>query len=400
VNAYVEAVAPMAEPLKVMHCVPGNLYGGVESFLRTLAACREATPGLASEFALNFEGRLGDELRAEEAVVHRLGAVRFSRPWTVWRARRRLAALLESRRIDVLVNHACWPQALCGPVGRRMGRPVVYWMHDMIRGELTHWVDRRAARIVPDLVVVNSHCTAETLPRLYPRARSEVLRYAVPAPAVDRSEARAAVRAALGAPDEAVVIVIACRMEAWKGHGLLIEALARLRAKPGWSAWIAGGAQRPHEQEYLAGLKAAVRAGGIEDRVTFLGARDDVPRVLAAADVHCQPNTGPEPFGIAFVEALHAALPVVSTRMGGAAEIVTDECGILVPPADPGALAEALSSLIDDPAARTRLGAAGPARPRALCAPEVVLPRLEELLADVCSRRAAPAHPVAPGPRR
>ena len=107
------------------------------------------------------------------------------------------------------------------------------------------------------------------------------------------------------------------RLEAWKGQSLLIAALGRLRDRSGWVAWIAGGAQRPHEQEYLARLAADSEAAGISDRVRFLGQRSDVAELLAAADVHCQPNLWPEPFGIAFVEALYAGLPVVSARGGG-----------------------------------------------------------------------------------
>lgn len=383
----------MAEPLKVLHCLAGNLYGGVETFVRTLADCRELSPGLEHEFALCFEGRLADELRGAGAEVHRLGLVKFSRPWTVWKARRRLARLLEGRRVDVMVNHACWPQFLCGETARRSGRAVVFWMHDMI-GESGHWIERGAARSVPDLVVANSHCTAATLPRLYPSARSEVVRYPVRARAVDRDEARTSVRSETATPASDVVIVTACRLETWKGHRLFLGALQRLRDKPGWTAWIAGGAQRPHEQVYLDELRAVAESGGVVDRIRFLGQRDDVPRVLAAADVHCQPNAGPEPFGIAFVEALYAGLPVVSTDMGGAAEIVTHACGTLTPPGDSGTLADVLSALIDDPILRARLGAAGPSRAAELCAPETVLPQLERLLVDVHAKRRAP-RPVA-----
>jgi glycosyltransferase involved in cell wall biosynthesis len=251
-------------------------------------------------------------------------------------------------------------------------------MHDLTQG--THWIDRKAARTAPDLALVNSRCTAEALPRLFPGAPGEVFYYPVSAPTLDPAEARAAVRGELAAPPGATVILQSSRLERWKGHALLIAALARLRDRTGWVAWIAGGAQRPAEQAYFHELAASARAAGIADRVRFLGQRPDVPRLLAAADIHCQPNTGPEPFGIAFVEALYAGRPVVSTRLGGAAEIVDETCGVLVPPGDAGSLSEALGRLIDEPEARTRLGAAGPARARRLCDPADALARLETLL--------------------
>ena len=314
---------------------------------------------------------------------------------------KRLASLVREPRVsDVVINHgAAGRRCSAVPSTReRLGKPVVYWMHEMIR-EDRHWVERGAARSVPDLVLVHSHCTAATLPRLYPNIWSEILRYPVQGRAVNRPEARAAIRAELGTPDSDVVIVTACRLEEWKGHSLLLEGLGRLRDKPGWTAWVAGGVQRPHEKRYLDQLQAAARAEGIEPRVRFIGHRSDVPRLLAAADIHCQPNTSPEPFGIAFIEALYAGLPVVSTRMGGAVEIVTDSCGVLVPPADPGALAAALSDLIDDPASRRLLGDGGPARAAEMCAPTVVLAELERLLRDLSRRhqgagRGPVAHPV------
>lgn len=385
-------------PLRVLHCVAGNLYGGVESVVRTLAACRSLAPGMEAGFALCFDGRLAEELRGEGAAVHRLGGVRFSRPWTVWRARRRLARVLRRGGADVLVAHGCWPQMLFGPVARREGRRLVFWMHDMARAP--HWIDRRAARVAPDLVLANSHATAATLPRLYPDAPSRVVRYPIPAPTLHRAGARAAVRAELGAGPGEVVIVSACRLERWKGHGLLIEALGRLRDTPGWSAWLAGGVQRPHERAYLDELHAEADAAGVAGRVRFLGQRADVPRLYAAADLHCQPNTGPEPFGVTFVEALYAGLPVVSTDMGGAAEVVTGGCGVLVPPDDPAALADALALLIADPAERARLAAGGPARAAELCDPAAVLPLLEGLFRGVAATRAgAPAGPRAAGLR-
>jgi glycosyltransferase involved in cell wall biosynthesis len=315
-------------------------------------------------------------------VVHHLEPVRFRRPWTVLRARGRLRQVLGIRPPDIVICHACWPHALFGPVARRSGRPLVFWMHD--RAGDGHWTEHRAARTIPDLALVNSYSTAETLPRLFPGVPHEVLYYPVaPAADIDRAEARARLRREFSTPADAAVIIQTSRLEPWKGQSLLIEALGRMRAEPGWMAWLVGGAQRPHEQAYLERLQAQVRAAGIADRVRFLGQRSDVPYLLAAADIHCQPNTAPEPFGITFVEALYAGLPVVSTRLGGAAEIVTEACGVLVPPADPGGLAAALGRLIASPEARARLGSAGPERARHLCDPGTTIAHLHDLLSRV-----------------
>ena len=144
-------------------------------------------------------------------------------------------------------------------------------------------------------------------------------------------------------------------------------------------SWQVGGAQRPHELRYLEELKQHAARLGIASRVRFLGERSDVPRLLAAADIHCQPNLRPEPFGITFVEALMAGLPVVTAAFGGAKEIIDESCGILVPPGDARALAASLRRLISDRNLRTRLGAAGPMRAHKLCDSATQMSRLNEL---------------------
>jgi glycosyltransferase involved in cell wall biosynthesis len=152
----------------------------------------------------------------------------------------------------------------------------------------------------------------------------------------------------------------------------------------GWMCWQVGGTQRPSEIKYLDGLKRKAEQLGIAERVRFLDERSDVPKLLAAADIHCQPNTSPEPFGLSFVEALAARLPVVTTNIGGALEIVDETCGILVSPGDLNSLAEALRRLIKDDALRGKLGGAGPARARELCDVDAQMQRLHQCFSVVC----------------
>lgn len=366
--------------MNVLHAYSGNMFGGVETMLVALARQQRASLATGHEFALCHQGRLADDLRAEAAPVLDLYPARFSRPWTAWTARRRFGKLLADRRPDVVVCHGCWSHALFAPVARAKGLPLVFWAHDTPEG--THWLERLAMRTPPDLALANSRFTAGRLDRLFPGVPREVFFYPVAPQGAAESLMRAQTRRDLETDGDSVVVIQVSRLERWKGHAVLIDALGRLRDRPGWTAWIAGGAQRPSEAVYLDELREAVRRAGIADRVRFLGQRADVPRLLAAADLFCQPNTGPEPFGIVFVEALYAGLPVVTTNLGGAVEIIDDACGLVVPPDDPAALAGALATLIDDPETRARLGETGPARARELCDPELVWNRLHDLLAE------------------
>jgi glycosyltransferase involved in cell wall biosynthesis len=229
-----------------------------------------------------------------------------------------------------------------------------------------HWLERWAGRTPPDLVVTNSRFMAESIGGVFPGARVEEWHYPVPQPDPDTS-VRSSMRTGLGTPDGAVVILQVSRLERWKGQGVLLAALELLRDEPAWECWLAGGPQKAGEAEFLAELRSAVERAGIADRVRFLGQRADVPKLMAAADVFCQPNTGPEPFGIVFVDALYAGLPVITSGFGGATEIVDQTCGVLTTPGDSDAVAAALRGLIRDPSRRRELGAAGPGRAKGLC---------------------------------
>lgn len=362
--------------MRVLHLYAGNLYGGIETMLATVVRHAHAVPELQHEFGLSIRGRLWEELSSTGAEVHDLGPVRFSRPWSVMAARRNLAALLRERPFDAVITHACWPHAVFASAVRRFERvQLINWVHDALKGE--HWLDRRAARTPPERVIANSHYTAAKVGNVFPTAECEVIYCPVERRIPeDPVTVRREVRAELGATEDETVIVQVSRMEAWKGHQLHLDALGKLRKLPDWKAWFVGGPQRPAERAYFESLQQTAQQLGVADRVHFLGQRSDVPRLLAAADIFCQPNTGPEPFGIVFVEALYAGLPVITTNCGGGAEIVTKKCGVLTQPGDAAALTAGLESLVVDKQRRKTLATAAPDRAQSLCDPKNQLGQL------------------------
>jgi glycosyltransferase involved in cell wall biosynthesis len=249
-----------------------------------------------------------------------------------------------------------------------------------------HWTERWASRTAPDLAISNSQFSVGGLRVVFPHAPVTVILPPVQMPRLLSHAERAWVRQELSTPDMALVIVQAGRLEAPKGHAVLLDALGRLRDLPGWILWQAGGVQQPREASYLASLQTRAERLGISDRVRFAGQRADMSPLFASADLQCQPNTAPESFGLVFVEALAAGLPAVGTRLGGVIEIVDDTCGVLVPPGDDVALARALRELIDDPARRLRLAQAAPDRARRLCDPAVQLHLLLRALTSMNGR--------------
>lgn len=365
--------------MRVLHVTSGNLYGGVETALVALARFRNLCPAMEPEFALCFEGRVSKELLETGVKVHQLGEVRTRKPWTVWSARRNLRGLLAREPFDVAICHMAWPMAMFGSTIRRAGLPVAFWAHEVATGK--HWLERWASRVSPDMVIGNSRFTATTVPLIFPHAPCSIVHCPVlPSQPADAQSCRAEIRRALEVADSTVAIIQVSRMEAGKGHYLHLDALAELKDDPRWICWVVGGAQRPMEQEYMSQLQQKAIELGIGDRVRFLGQRSDVPSLLAAADIFSQPNIGAESFGIVFIEALAAGLPVITTALGGPREIVDESCGFLVPPGDPHLLAASLRRLIDSSELRSKLGQHGPQRARELCDPLGRIPELYDTL--------------------
>ena len=126
--------------VKVLHAYAGNLYGGVERLLTTLARQRGRYPEVEPHYAPCFAGRSSEELEAEGVPVHVLGAVRSRNPLSVLRARRALTALIQREKIDIVICHLAWAQAILGPAAHA-GAVQVLWMHDP-PGDRLHWIDR------------------------------------------------------------------------------------------------------------------------------------------------------------------------------------------------------------------------------------------------------------------
>lgn len=368
--------------MRLLHVHSGNLFGGVETMLLTLA--RSGRGQIEHNFALCFEGRLRQELRKLAAPVLPLNEVRTRRPLSVLRARRHLRRLLRQHHFDAVACHMPWAQAIFGPVVRASGRRLIFWMHDGASG--AHWLEKWARRSPPDLVLCNSRWTAATLDRIYPRIPYEVWYLPLPLP-LDAAAItmRRAVRAELRTPDNAVVILQASRFEPWKGHREHLAALAHLNPSSNWVCWIAGGAQSPQEAGYLDELRALATRLAISDRVRFCGHREDVPNLMRAADIYCQPNVTAEPFGLVFIEALGAGLPIITSGLGGVAELVDGSCALTVPPSNPPALAAALDQLLGNALMRARLGAAGRIRVAEMCDLDRQIARLETIVARLAN---------------
>ncbi len=146
-----------------------------------------------------------------------------------------------------------------------------------------------------------------------------------------------------------IVIGLVGRITPIKGHPLFLKAMARVtRVFPNIKIQIIGDAPKPQYKEELLML---MRRLGLAHAVQFLGTRYDIPELLSQMSILVVPSVGEEAFGRVAIEAGACGVPVIATRMGGLVDIIEHEKdGLLVPPNDPSALAEAVIRLLKNPA--------------------------------------------------
>ena len=134
-------------------------------------------------------------------------------------------------------------------------------------------------------------------------------------------------------------------------------------------------------------MREKAKALGIEERVHFLGFRDDVPRLMRLSDVVVHASVAAEPFGRMIVEGMLAKSPVVAGRAGGALEIVEDGVtGLLVPPGDPESLSGVLAGLLQNPSTSQALAEAGYTAARKRFSLAAMLEGVERQVREVAGR--------------
>jgi glycosyltransferase involved in cell wall biosynthesis len=158
-------------------------------------------------------------------------------------------------------------------------------------------------------------------------------------------------RKELGLNEREILVANVSRLVPGKGHGYLFQSIKLLADSAPEAHFVIAG-----DGELRGELGESVRRMSLDDRVHFLGFRNDMENIYADSDIIVFPSLA-EGLPLAIVEALASERPVVTTDVGGISELVGDgECGFVVPPKDPKALAQALLKLIRDENLRRTFG--------------------------------------------
>jgi glycosyltransferase involved in cell wall biosynthesis len=324
--------------------------GGAQSSVAVLL------PALTESFEVTVAAHGPGPLRdAAAAGGVRFVALRHVRraihPWHDALGLVELVRLCRRVRPDIVHAHSSKMGVLARLAAAMTGVPVrIFTVHGWsfaayggLAGPLFLWIERLVRPLTTTTVCVAQATRDRGLAaRACDPTRTVVIHNAIDVPSFANSPG--------GANDPARIVSVG-RFAYPKDFKTLVAAFARL--EPDYCASLVGdGPDLPEVEE-------GVRRAGLQSRVELPGTRADVPAVLASADVFVL-STKSEGFPISILEAMAAGLPVVATDVGGVAEaVVHQETGLLVPPGDPAALAHALRLLLEDPALRRRLGAAG-----------------------------------------
>lgn len=361
-------------PMRIVHVYKDYfpVLGGIENHVRTLAELQAAAGHDVTVLVTNPGSQPRRELRAGVKVV------RAPRLATVASTPLSPTFPLLLRRLRPEITHLHFPY----PVGEasqwllNRGRPYVITYHsDVVRQQailrvyrpLLARVLRGAARILP-----TSENYVRSSPYLAPlAARCTVVPLSVdPAPFARATP----LLPAAGAP----TLLFVGRHRYYKGLDDLLRAL------PGLPARLLVGGDGPMRAEW----ERLAQALGLGGQVRFLGdvSDADLPGLYASADIFVLPaNSRAEAFGTVLLEAMATGLPCVTTELGTGTSTVVQhgQTGFVVPPRDPAALRAALQRLLDDPALRQQMGAAGRARVLAEFTSQRLLQRVQTVYAEV-----------------
>jgi glycosyltransferase involved in cell wall biosynthesis len=327
--------------MRVLHVISEMGAGGAETLVAGMVS-RGEEYGWVSAVA-SGGGFRADALAADGTPTFPVPLARRSKAGVLkaaWAVRRAIARF----RPDVVLAHnvgASLVARLALAPGRR--RPLLTVFHGVAAADYP--AAARILRRVSDRVVAVSPATADRLTASGSDGPA-VIRNAVFArpPVFGRAE----VRASLGVPERTPVALCLARLEPQKRHDVLLDAWAAVEGDA--VLWLAGDGSLRADLER--------RSEALGRRIEFLGTRTDIPDLLAAADVTVLTSDW-EGLPLAVLESLAAGRPVVATDVGGIGEVLAGGGGIVVPPADPAATAEALNTLLSDPDVRKIVGAEG-----------------------------------------
>ncbi len=272
----------------------------------------------------------------------------------------RLVRYIRRYGIQIVHSYGLYPNIFTVPAAKlaRAG-VVIASIRDRgdIHSPLQRWMQKVACSMA-DCVLVNAESIKETLiAQGYRPENIIVIRNGFAPPAMPETSGAPGIRAEAGWPADAPLVMLFSRLNKMKGVEYFLDAASMVAARrPEARFLVVGDGAIKRELENQATCL------GLGNRIVFTGFRTDVPNLLAQVQVSVLPSLS-EGLSNTLLESMAAGVPVIATRVGGNPEVIEDGIsGLLVPPRDSAALAEAMTTVLDNPALAAGLSAAGKLR--------------------------------------
>ncbi len=253
--------------------------------------------------------------------------------------------------------------SVSGAIGGRLaGLPVLWHVHEILSyPRPIRWILCQILSSCADRIVCVSSAVRESLIRENPSLadKSVVVYNAVPSEVGTFAGDGLELPLEIGVPPGTVIVGMVGRITHWKGQEILAEAAALVLKHLPDVHFVAVGSYFSDESHYLQKIESLITRLELGRRFHILEYRANVTAVYRALDIFVLPSIKPEPFGRVTVEAMKQGCAVIATNHGGTPELIQDGVtGILVPPSDPKALAEAIEMLLANPDLREKIGRA------------------------------------------
>ena len=266
-----------------------------------------------------------------------------------------------SRRVALVYTNTF--VTVSGAIGGKLaGVPVLWHIREILAmPRPVRWLLYKMLSLCADRVVCISRAVRDGVLKEAPNlaSKSVVVYNAVTVAANSGAGQHIGLREELGVPQSAPLVGMVGRVSHWKGQEILAEAAALVLQRHPETHFVAVGSYFADESHYLDKLKSLIASLGLDGRFRLVDYRSNVTDVYRALDIFVLPSVKPEPFGRVTVEAMTQGRAVIATNHGGTVELIEEGVtGMLVPPADPKALAAAIELLLSDPALRYKMGQA------------------------------------------
>jgi glycosyltransferase involved in cell wall biosynthesis len=297
-------------------------------------------------------------------VGHAFSPLAAVRAWReLRRASRRLTAIINDFKPEVVISCTSKDHFCAGPVCRRHKVRSVWWLNDVLSADFFPWPVRwwfgvQARRFATRVVTVSEFARQALLADGLAADRVVTIHNGIPLGRYQRHP-RGRLRAAHGIAADEPLIGLVGRFTPWKGQHLFLRLARAWDRQQAPGRFILIGQSFNEDQAYEGELRRFVQDHGLTARVAFAPFQPEIAAALSDLDVLVHASVKPEPFGRVLIEAMAVGAPVIAARAGGVTEILTHEVdGLLVEPGDLEAYLAALRRLLSSPALSRELAGA------------------------------------------